>query len=73
MGWENIILTLIGGFLASFSGILVERWRESRRIRERNFEDIKDRCLKPLLEGLYNLRGNFEFGEIRGIWRIQDL
>jgi hypothetical protein len=73
VGWENIILTLLGGFLASFSGILVEWWRESRRIRERHFEDIKDRCLKPLLEELYNLKGNFEFGEIRGIWRVQDL
>jgi hypothetical protein len=73
MGWENIILTLLGGFLASFSGILVERWRESRRMRERHFEDIKDRFLKPILEELHNLRGYFEFGESRGIWRIQDL
>jgi hypothetical protein len=71
--WENIILTVLGGFLASFSGIFVEWWRERRRMRERHFEDIKDRCLKPILEELHNLKGNFEYGESRGRWSIQGL
>ena len=59
VSWENIILTIVGGFLASFSGMLIEWWRESKRIRERHLEDIKDRCLKPILEELHHLKSNF--------------
>jgi hypothetical protein len=66
--WENVILTILGGFLAGFSGILIEQWREGRRLRKRHFKDIKDKCLKPVLEELYHLKTNFEFGEGRCGW-----
>lgn len=68
MDWENVILTILGGFLAGFSGILIEQWREGRRLRKRHFKDIKDKCLKPVLEELYHLKTNFEFGEGRCGW-----
>jgi len=42
---------------------LVEWWRERRELRRRHLMDIKERCLKPLLEELHDLRRSFGVGE----------
>jgi len=51
-----------------FRKILVEWWRENRKLRDRHFEDIKRRCLEPILKRLYDLKGNFVFGESGPEW-----
>jgi hypothetical protein len=67
MSLENAFSTflgaLAGGLAASISVMLVERWREGRRLRNRHFEDIKSKCLKPILEELDKLKGYFMPGE----------
>jgi len=73
MGWETALLTVLGGFLASLSGLLVEWWRESRRLRDRHFEDIKRNCLEPILEELSRLRRYFEFSEGGPRWSVSSI
>jgi hypothetical protein len=68
LSWENAVFTVLGGLIAGFSGILVEWWRENRKLRDRHFEDIKRRCLEPILKRLYDLKGNFVFGESGPEW-----
>jgi hypothetical protein len=67
MSWENALLsallTILGGFIAGLTGLLVEWWRERRELRRRHLMDIKERCLKPLLEELHDLRRSFEVRE----------
>jgi hypothetical protein len=36
VSWEDIILTILGGFIAGLSGIIVEWWRENKRLREKH-------------------------------------
>lgn len=61
MSWEDIILTILGGFIAGLSGIIVEWWRENKRLRNRHFEDIKRKCLESILKQLYDLKSKFVF------------
>lgn len=55
----NIILTILGGLIAGFSGILIEQWRRRRELRDRHLQEIKKECLEPLLGMLYNIRNNY--------------
>jgi uncharacterized membrane-anchored protein len=43
----GMIFTIIGGFVAGVSGILVARYSEKRRREAEHFRDIKQRCLEP--------------------------
>lgn len=47
VSWEDAVLTVLSGLIAGLLELLIEWWRESRRLRERHFEDIKRRCLEP--------------------------
>jgi hypothetical protein len=51
-----MIFTIIGGFVAGVSGILVARYSEKRRREAEHFRDIKQRCLEPLLKELQGLK-----------------
>jgi hypothetical protein len=63
MSWENAFFTILGGFIASLSGIIIEELRERKELRNKHFEDIKQKCLEPILDRLYDLRGYFEAKE----------
>jgi hypothetical protein len=63
MSWKNAFFTILGGFIASLSGIIVEELRERKELRNKHFEDIKQECLEPILNKLYELRGYFEINE----------
>ena len=52
----SMIFTIIGGFVAGVSGILVARYSEKRRREAEHFRDIKQRCLEPLLQELQSLK-----------------
>jgi hypothetical protein len=69
LGWEDFVFTILGGFIASLSGILIEWWRENRRLRDRHFDDIKHKCLEPILNRLSDLKHSFVFGESGPEWK----
>lgn len=73
MSWEDIILTILGGFIAGLSGIIVEWWRENKRLKEKHFEDIKRKCLEPILKQLYDLKSKFVFGESGPQWSLRGI
>jgi hypothetical protein len=77
VSWEDIILTILGtilgGFIAGLSGIIVEWWRENKRLREKHFEDIKRKCLEPILKQLYDLKSKFMFGESGPQWSLRGI
>ena len=73
MGWEDFVFTVLGGFIASFSGILTEWWRENRRLRDRHFDDIKHKCLEPILNRLSDLKHSFVFGESGPEWGLHEI
>ena len=68
MSWEDALFTILGDFMATLGGILVEWWREERKLREKHFEDIKEMCLDPLLQKLDDLKREFVFGESGPRW-----
>jgi hypothetical protein len=74
VSWEDIILTILGtilgGFIAGLSGIIVEWWRENKRLREKHFEDIKRKCLELILKQLYDLKSKFVFKKNRTKWNL---
>jgi hypothetical protein len=74
VSWEDIILTILGtilgGFIAGLSGIIVELWRENKRLREKHFEDIKRKCLELILKQLYDLKSKFVFKKNRTKWNL---
>ncbi|MEM3130997.1 MAG: hypothetical protein QXX78_07920, partial [Nitrososphaerota archaeon] len=57
----NILFTIMGGLIAGFAGILVEWWRRKIEIRDKHFQDIKTKCLEPILKQLLELRERYEF------------
>jgi hypothetical protein len=77
VSWENIILTVLGtilsGLIAYLSGMLIEWWKERKRLREKHFEGIKRKCLEPVLEQLCELKGNFMFGESGPEWSLRGI
>jgi hypothetical protein len=73
VSWEDIILTILGGFIAGLSGIIVEWWRENKRLKEKHFEDIKRKCLEPILKQLYDLKSKFVFGESGPQWSLRGI
>jgi len=58
-----LFFTILGGFIASLSGIIVEELRERKELRNKHFEDVKQKCLEPILNRLYELRSYFEADE----------
>jgi hypothetical protein len=52
----SIISTVIGGFIAGVSGVLVAYYSEKRRRAMEHFRDIKHLCLEPELKELKGLR-----------------
>jgi len=73
LGWEDFVFTILGGFIASLSGILIEWWRENRRLRDRHFDDIKHKCLEPILNRLSDLKHSFVFGESGPEWGLHEI
>jgi hypothetical protein len=50
MSWE-VLLSIISILIAALSIIswfLIEQWKERRRLKEKHFTEIKDKCFKPL-------------------------
>ena len=73
MVWDNIIFTILGGLISGLVGLFIEWWRERIRLKKKHFKDIKRKCLKPILEGLHDLRKEFEFREGGPEWDLVKL
>ena len=65
-----MIFTIIGGFVAGVSGILVARYSEKRRREAEHLRDIKQHCLEPLLQELQHLRERVIISEARPLHRM---
>jgi hypothetical protein len=63
MSWENLVYTLIGGLIAIFSVLVSEWWKERISRRKIHFEDLKHKCLEPILNRLLELKQYFIFKE----------
>jgi hypothetical protein len=65
MSWEALlsIISILIAALSIISWLLIEQWKERRRLKEKHFTEIKDGCLKPLLEELKRLKNYFNLGE----------
>jgi hypothetical protein len=66
----SMIFTIIGGFVAGVSGILVARYSEKRRREAEHFRDIKQHCLEPLLKELRGLRERVIISEASPLHRM---
>jgi hypothetical protein len=60
---QQFIGTILGGFISGLVGLWVENRRRRNERRERHFQELKERCLKPLRKELRNLCEHFEFEE----------
>jgi hypothetical protein len=70
MSWRDLIFTILGGFIAGVSGILVARYSEKRRREAEHLRDIKQRCLGPLLKELQGLKERLIISEARPLHKI---
>jgi ElaB/YqjD/DUF883 family membrane-anchored ribosome-binding protein len=66
----STIFTIIGGFVAGVSGILVARYSEKRRREAEHLRDIKQHCLEPVLQELQRLRERVIISEARPLHRM---
>jgi hypothetical protein len=70
MSWRDLIFTILGGFIAGVSGILVARYSEKRRREAEHFRDIKQRCLEPVLKELQLLKERLMISEARPLRKM---
>jgi hypothetical protein len=70
MSWRDLIFTILGGFIAGVSGILVACYSEKRRREAEHLRDIKQRCLGPLLKELQGLKERLIISEARPLHKI---
>jgi hypothetical protein len=76
MSWEmlfSIIISILIVALPIISQFLIKQWEEKRRLKEEHFTEIKNRCLKPLLEELKRLKNHFNLGEGGPEWNIYNI
>jgi hypothetical protein len=74
MNWEDLIFTILGGFIAGVSGILVAWYNEKKRRETEHLQDIKQRCLQPVLRELQDLKEWLMIGEARPLhWVCEQL
>jgi len=70
MSWRDLIFTILGGFIAGVSGILVACYSEKRRREAEHFRDIKQHCLEPLLKELQHLKERLMISEARPLHKM---
>jgi len=70
MSWRDLIFTILGGFIAGVSGMLVARYSEKRRREAEHLRDIKQRCLEPLLKELQGLKERLMISEARPLHKM---
>jgi len=70
MNWEDLIFTILGGFIAGVSGILVAWYSEKKRREAEHLRDIKQRCLEPVLRELQCLKERLMISEARPLHKM---
>jgi hypothetical protein len=76
MSWETILgilIPVLSIVLPTIALLYIKLWEEKRRLKEKHFTEIKDKCLKPLLEKLKQLKNHFNLGEGGPEWNLYNI
>ena len=60
---EGFIGALLGGLISGLIHWLLYKRKESEEVRKRHFEELKQKCIKPLIEELSKLKESFDISE----------